>query len=144
MAVGDHSEGDVKPHHTRITCAPLPSAQVLRGSGAAPGKLAFTFTAAPKANGSSSSNGSSNGSGSSSSDDSSWEQKLSEAERDAKLKLLKEVQTDSEEGAAFYATLLASLRAAHPGHLPLLLEHMRKLAGVWELCAADACVCSCG
>jgi hypothetical protein len=50
---------------------------------------------------------------------------LSEALRDAKLVLLKDLKADGPEDAALAQQLIAELKAEAPGHLPLLLEIMR-------------------
>jgi hypothetical protein len=51
---------------------------------------------------------------------------LSEALRDAKLGLLKDLKADSPEEAALAQQLVAELKAEAPGYLPLLLEILRR------------------
>lgn len=68
---------------------------------------------------------------------------LSEALRDAKLGLLKDLKTDSAEDSALAAQLVAELKADSPGYLPLLLEVMRRSAwwcGCVGVCRVGAAV----
>lgn len=51
---------------------------------------------------------------------------LSEALRDAKLGLLKDLKADSPEDAALAQQLVTELKSEAPGYLPLLLEIMRR------------------
>jgi hypothetical protein len=51
---------------------------------------------------------------------------LSEALRDAKLALLKELKHDQPEEAAAAEQLISELLAEAPGHLPLLLEILKR------------------
>lgn len=51
---------------------------------------------------------------------------LSEALRDAKLGLLKDLKSDSPEDAALADQLVKELKAEAPAYLPLLLEIMRR------------------
>jgi hypothetical protein len=51
---------------------------------------------------------------------------LSDAVRDAKLGLLKELKADQPEEAAAAEELIAQLLAEAPSHLPLLLEIMKR------------------
>jgi Xaa-Pro aminopeptidase len=51
---------------------------------------------------------------------------LSEAVRDAKLALLKELKPDQPEEAAAAEDIIAELLAEAPTHLPLLLEIMKR------------------
>lgn len=53
-------------------------------------------------------------------------QQLSEALRDAKLGLLKDLKADSPEDAALAQQIITELKAEEPGYLPLLLEIMRR------------------
>lgn len=46
--------------------------------------------------------------------------------RDAQVKLLRELKLDSDEARELHASLLEELTAAHPGHLPLLLEGLAR------------------
>jgi hypothetical protein len=51
---------------------------------------------------------------------------LSEAVRDAKLALLKELKPDQPEEAAAAEDIIAELLAQAPTHLPLLLEILKR------------------
>lgn len=51
---------------------------------------------------------------------------LSEALRDAKLGLLKDLKPDVADDAALAEQLVAELKAEAPTYLPLLLEVMRR------------------
>lgn len=61
---------------------------------------------------------------------------LSEALRDAKLGLLKDLKADSPEDAALAQQLVTELKSEAPGYLPLLLEIMRR----WDRPLRDAAV----
>ncbi len=51
---------------------------------------------------------------------------LSEALRDAKLNLLKDLKAEVPEDATLAEQLLSELKAEAPSYLPLLLEIMRR------------------
>ncbi|PRW39066.1 Tripeptidyl-peptidase 2 isoform A [Chlorella sorokiniana] len=55
-----------------------------------------------------------------------FESRLAEALRDAQVKFLKELKCDTEEERQSYEELQAQLLAAHPAHLPLLLEALQR------------------
>ena len=54
---------------------------------------------------------------------------LAEAVRDAQVKFLGGLKTDSEEGQAAYKNLFAELESKFPTHLPLLREPLKRLGG---------------
>lgn len=89
----------------------------------APGALPLVYTVAPKkaepAGG--------NGAGKSGEAEQTPEEALAEAVRDAEVKFLSEMKTDSEEKKAAYAKLLADLKARFPAHLPILREPLKRL-----------------
>ncbi|WIA14765.1 hypothetical protein OEZ85_003250 [Tetradesmus obliquus] len=106
----------------RVLEGTLSLGQLRRGSGAAPAVTPFAYlpppAAADKAAGKS---------------DSSSKpplkppaERLSEALRDAKLALLKELKADQPEEAAAAEDLISELLAEAPSHLPLLLEVMKR------------------
>jgi len=58
----------------------------------------------------------------------SAEEKLGEVLRDAKVKFLKDLKTDTPEKQALYYSTRSELLAAYPAHLPLLLEGLSRLS----------------
>ncbi len=101
--------------------------QAKRGAnGAAPAKFPITYVVAPPAADKAASKDGDKGAGT---DDGSevvkaGAQKLAEAVRDAKLKLLKELKGEADE--QLYEQLVAELQREWPAHLPLLLEVLRR------------------
>eukprot|EP00198_Chlamydomonas_reinhardtii_P006605 XP_001695941.1 predicted protein [Chlamydomonas reinhardtii] len=109
----------------RLLTGTLTLGQLKRGGGAAPHKFRISYLVPPAASPSSASGGG-NGNGGAKDDaavEKTPEEKLSEAD----LKL-----SDAPQ-AALYDKLLSELTSAHPGHLPLLTEHLKKLDGREEL-----------
>ncbi|KAG2434097.1 hypothetical protein HXX76_007824 [Chlamydomonas incerta] len=116
----------------RLLTGTLTLGQLKRGGGAAPHKFRISYLVPPAASASSGSGGA-NGNGGAKDDaaavEKTPEEKLSEAVRDAQIKLLKDLKLSDAAQAALYDKLLAELTSAHPGHLPLLTEHLKKLDG---------------
>lgn len=114
----------------RLLTGHLSLGQLKRGGGAAPHKLDVSYLVPPAAN-ASTAGGANGGAGAAKDEpeDKTPEDRLAEALRDAKIKLLKELKLSDSGQAALYDSLVSELRAAHPRHLPLLTEHLKKMDG---------------
>ncbi|GIM09954.1 hypothetical protein Vretimale_13739 [Volvox reticuliferus] len=112
----------------RLLTGRLTLGQLKRGGGAAPHKFAFSYLVPPTPSAPGASGGG-NGKDDAGADKSP-EQKLDEAVRDAKIKLMKELKLSDPAQAQLYDRLFVELQAAHPNYLPLLLEHLRKMDGL--------------
>ncbi|KAG2453913.1 hypothetical protein HYH02_002116 [Chlamydomonas schloesseri] len=115
----------------RLLTGTLTLGQLKRGGGAAPHKFRISYLV-PPAPAASAASGGGNGNGGGKDDaaaERTPEEKLSEAVRDAQIKLLKDLKLSDAPQAALYDKLLSELTSAHPGHLPLLTEHLKKLDG---------------
>ncbi|KAF6251901.1 subtilase family-domain-containing protein [Scenedesmus sp. NREL 46B-D3] len=106
----------------RVLEGTLSLGQLRRGSGAAPSVTPFAYLPAPPAVDKAAGKGD-NGSKPPVKPPA---ERLSEAVRDAKLALLKELKSDQPEEAAAAEDLIAELLAEAPAHLPLLLEVMKR------------------
>ncbi|WIA34935.1 hypothetical protein OEZ86_013218 [Tetradesmus obliquus] len=110
----------------RVLEGTLSLGQLRRGSGAAPAVTPFAYLPPPPAADKAAGKGDS--SSSSKPPPKPPAERLSEALRDAKLALLKELKADQPEEAAAAEDLSTELLAEAPSHLPLLLEVLKRRA----------------
>ncbi|GIL53884.1 hypothetical protein Vafri_9378 [Volvox africanus] len=115
----------------RLLTGRLTLGQLKRGGGAAPHKFAISYLVPPTPSTATAPGGGGNSGGGKddAGADKAPEEKLNEAIRDAKIKLMKELKLSDPEQAQMYDRLFVELQDAHPNHLPLLLEHLRKMDG---------------
>jgi len=98
--------------------------QVLHGDGVAPSSVQLMYTVPPaKAP-------AGNGGSKAKEEEKELEQKLKEAVRDAKIKVLEDIKLESPEKESAYSDLLAELKTEFSSHLPLLLSALKKLDGL--------------
>ncbi|GLI68325.1 hypothetical protein VaNZ11_012720 [Volvox africanus] len=118
----------------RLLAGRLTLGQLKRGGGAAPHKFAISYLVPPTpSTAAAPGSGGGGGNGGGGKDDAGADkppgEKLNEAIRDAKIKLMKELKLSDPEQAQMFDRLFVELKEAHPNHLPLLLEHLRKMDG---------------
>ncbi|GLC44539.1 hypothetical protein PLESTB_000062200 [Pleodorina starrii] len=111
----------------RLLTGRLTLGQLKRGGGTAPHEFTVSYLVPPAA--STSGNGNGNGAKDDKAADKAPAEKLNEAIRDAKIKVMKELKLSEPDQAELYDKLFSELRASYPGHLPLLLEHLKKMDG---------------
>ena len=132
-----------RPPSGRVLKGHLTLGQLRRGGGAAPAKHAVQFVAPPPpskdagggkkkgADGGAGGKAAAAADGASGAGKKDAEARASEALRDAKLALMRELrpEADGDAGAAaVYERLAAEVAAVAPAHLPLLLELLRRCA----------------
>ncbi|KAG2491863.1 hypothetical protein HYH03_009817 [Edaphochlamys debaryana] len=110
----------------RLLTGTLSLGQLRRGGGAAPAKHAISYLVPPAATPAASAGG---GNGKDEAADKGPQERLAEALRDAQVKLLKDLKLSDAAQAAMYDKIVSDLRTAHPAHLPLLTEHLKKMDG---------------
>ncbi|KAK9809052.1 hypothetical protein WJX72_008467 [[Myrmecia] bisecta] len=114
---------DVTPGRVLTGSLVLAKATKQAGGGDAPTTLPICYCVPPKKE-------SSSDNGKEEEEKKSAQERLADAVRDAQVKLLKDLKTDTPEAEAEYAALLKQLLAEHPQHLPLLLEPLKRLDGL--------------
>ncbi|GFR48785.1 hypothetical protein Agub_g10733, partial [Astrephomene gubernaculifera] len=114
----------------RLLVGQLTLGQLRRGGGAAPHRLALSYLVPPPPAAAAGNGGGGGASKDGDADkDKAPEIKLAEAVRDAQMRVLRDLKLSDPAQAALYDKLYGELRSSYPAHLPLLVEHLRKLDG---------------
>eukprot|EP01026_Neomeris_dumetosa_P037699 TRINITY_DN3055_c0_g1_i4.p1 TRINITY_DN3055_c0_g1~~TRINITY_DN3055_c0_g1_i4.p1 ORF type:complete len:326 (-),score=86.37 TRINITY_DN3055_c0_g1_i4:25-1002(-) len=124
----DNLSKDAKPKTLMVGSINLAKCSTAVGGGNNPRFTEFRWTVPPAKE----SGNDNNNKKDKSNDKKSVEDQFAEAVRDAKVKFVKDVKTDDDQGWAEYRKMQEELKKEYSDHLPLLKEHLKKLESAYE------------